>query len=169
MNLSDSRAAEDALFTERVRSLLESRQKEYAELVNWGVWCRDDPQRPQGIRPPKVWDQVKHDETEEWGDKDDAEVVAESDEPAKAEAREKKHYNAARAAQLDERMHGPGGLPDYIRLVLRVVFVYQSHEAQYVREARSLEWRWQVENAGCTQDALLERLAEGLKFVGRFT
>lgn len=155
-------------FPLQVRELQARHDAAHKALVNWGAWSRDDPQRPQGIRAPSVWDQVKRDETEAYGDREDAEVIADPEEPAKAEAGEKEAYNQLRAEDLNDRIHASGGLPDYVRLVLRVAYVFSLPEEQYVREARAIEWRWQLENAGCTKDGFLERLEEGLRFVGRF-
>ena len=159
MNLSDSRAAEDALFTERVRLLQAIYPKEHAALICWGAWSRDRRGIfPKDIAPPKVWDQFKRDENEAWGDEDAAKLEPETDAEVKAERAEDDPYNELQGHQLDERIHGYGGLWQEVRIALRVVYVRRDiHEIQYPRAA------------GCGQDALLERLAEGLKFVGRFT
>lgn len=154
------------VFPARIRALQAIYPEGHQALLNWGAWSRNDQQRPQGIRSPSLYEGAK---TDEWGDMSDEDVVVvESPEPAKAEAREKEIYDVGRGADLDIRMHSPGGLPDYVRLVMRVVYVFDGPEFQYVREAKAIGRRWQLADAGCTEDAFCERLEAGLAFASRF-
>ena len=146
------------LFPLRIRDLQSRYPREHQALVNWGAWSRDRRGIfPPEIVPPKVWDQFKRDENESWGEKDDATVVVESAEPDKAERAEEEPYNELHGLQLDERLHGYGGLSEAIRGALKAAYVRRDiHESQYARAA------------GCGQDAFCERLEAGLVFVGRF-
>lgn len=154
------------LFPARVRGLQAIYPEAHLALLNWGAWSRHDSERPQGIHSPTFYESAK---IEEWGEKDDEDVVVvETSGPAKADARDEEPYNVTSGGDLDSRIHGAGGLPDFVRLVLRVAYVYTVPEAQYVREAKAIGWRWQLNDAGCNEDAFCERLEAGLRFVGRF-
>lgn len=158
MNLADIHVAEEAMFVERVRRLQDEHARAHQALVNWGSWSRDRRGIfPVQITPPKVWDQFKADENEEWGVIDDKTVLVESAEPDKAERAEDDPYNELQGHQLDERLHGYGGLGYEVRIALRVAYVRRDiHEIQYPRAA------------GCGKDGFLERLEAGLKFAERW-
>lgn len=158
MNLSDIHAAHEAMFVERVRILQDNHAKAHAALVNWGCWSRDRRGIfPVQITPPKVWDQFKADENEAWGEVQDAPESQGATEEAKAERAEDDPYNELQGHQLDERLHGYGGLSEAIRIALRVAYVRRDiHESQYPRAA------------GCGQDGFLERLEAGLMFCERW-
>lgn len=133
------------------------RQADYPEghkaLINWGLWSRDRA----GIFPidarPSIWDQFKADENEAWGDT--PEVAAGPAE--KPERADDDPYDELAGSTMDERLHAPGGPGYEIRLALRVIYVHRAiPEYQYAARA------------GCSPDALCERLEAGLRFAERF-
>jgi hypothetical protein len=147
----------DTFYAERIRALQNDYPEAHAALLNWARWSRDCPPIGRGIAPPALWDQFKADENEEYGGNHEipAERLAQAD--AKAEAPEKEPYNEKEAALLDDRIHGPGGLPVYLKELLRIAYVSRAvHESQFPHKY------------GCSEDAFRERLEEALRFVGRF-
>lgn len=149
------------VFIGRVRSIQSAHYRAHAALTNWGDWSADRKGIYPRLKPPSVWDQFKRDENEEYGEvKPEDErgpAVAIQREPPKAEAAEKKAYNELEAIQLDERIHGYGGLPVEIRHALRAAYVTREVPEEQFPAA-----------SGCSEDAFCERLTAALDFVGRF-
>jgi hypothetical protein len=108
------------------------------------------------ITPPRVWDEFKPDENESYGEVTEETTIVEQTE-VKAERAEEEPYDELQGTILDERMHSPGGLAMEVRNALKVAYVHRYVlEANYPRQA------------GCSQDAFLERLEAGLRFAQRF-
>lgn len=144
------------VFIGRVRALQEAHARAHAALVNWGDWSADR----RGIFPrlssPALWDQIKRSELDEYGEEQPPAVIVDQG-PAKSEAPEAKPHDEKSAISLDERIHGYGGLPVYVRYAIKAAYVTREiPEDQFPRAA------------GCNEDAFCERLAEALAFVGRF-
>ena len=144
------------VFTAQVRGLQAIYPEAHEALKNWAAWSRDRSGIfPAGITAPSLWDQFKRDENEDWGEEQPQVQVPEA--PVKAEAAEKQPYDERAGVILDERIHGPGGLPEYQRLVLKVAYVSTAlPEDQFPRAC------------GCPPHAFTERLEAALRFVGRF-
>lgn len=137
----------------RIRGLQGIYEKEHRALVEWGLWSLDRRGIFPTLKPPSVWDQFKRSEVEAWGD-----APENHEGPAeKAELLPRVGYNERMGLMIDERIHGVGGLPDYVRLAMRVAYVTREvPEDQFPRLA------------GCSLDAYCERLEHALRFVGRF-
>jgi hypothetical protein len=145
------------IFPIRVRSLQADFPQAHQALVEWGSWSRDRKgMAPPPIQPPRIWDEFKPDENESYGEVTEETTIVEQTE-VKAERAEDDPYDELQGTILDERMHSPGGLAMEVRNALKVAYVHRYVlEANYPRQA------------GCSQDAFLERLEAGLRFAQRF-
>jgi hypothetical protein len=140
----------------RIRNLQSLYAAEHQALVNWGLWSTDRSRIFPSLTGPSIWDQFKRDENDPYGDESSAQK-ANPEEPAKAEAAERPPHNERQAIDLDQRIHGAGGLSLHIREAIRAAYCNLSAtEAQY------------PQFAGCPLDALCERLEAALIFVRRF-
>lgn len=140
----------------RIRALQAMFAVEHAALRNWGAWAADLAGIYPSISRPHLWEQFdrRGADKDGWGVEQEPQV---KESPVKAEPAEKRAYDEKLAVMLDERMHSPGGLPDYVRLAIRTAYV--SHEVPDDQFPRL---------SGCTLDAFCERLEGALRFVGRF-
>lgn len=149
-------AARAAAFVGRVRLIQEMHDRAHMALKNWGDWSADRRGIFPRLSPPSLWNQFKRNELDEYGDEQAPTVVADAG-PAKAEPVELRPYDERQALNLDERLHGYGGLSLSVRQALRVAYVTREvPEDQFPRAT------------GCNEDAFCERLMEALLFVERF-
>ena len=145
------------VFTAQVRALQAMYPEAHEALVNWGRWSRDR----RGIFPAEgrthIWDAFDRAEWDRtgYGDQEADEQRLEVGD-RKAERLEEE-YDEKAGFDLDERIHSPGGLPDYLRLVIRAAYVTrETPEDQFPNMC------------GCTPQAFMERLEMCLAFTGRF-
>jgi hypothetical protein len=139
----------------RIRNLQSIYVAEHQALVNWGLWSTDRSRIFPSLTGSSIWDQFKRDENDAYGDDPKERVTPE--EPAKAEAAERPPHNERQAIDLDQRIHGAGGLSLHIREAIRAAYCNLSAtEAQY------------PSFAGCPLDAFCERLEGALIFVRRW-
>lgn len=151
----NARAIDCDLETARIRGLQAIYAKSHAALSNWGRWSADRSDIYPKMNPPSIWDQFARSKVTEWGE--EGEHAYAILQVVKSEPAEKRPYDERTACKLDERLHGAGGLPDYIRLCLRTAYVTKEiPEDQFPRLS------------GCTLDAFCERLEAALRFVSRF-
>lgn len=145
------------VFVAQVAALQNMQMKAHAALQNWGAWSRDRGVGPRMARQ-HLLDQ--HDgDLEGYGEDGDVLQRVEPQEAAKMERKEET-YEEKPAVILDERIHGSGGLPASIRMVLRVAYIDGGPDVG--------KW-WSDGRADCAVPGhFLERLEAGLKFVGRF-
>lgn len=140
----------------RIRGLQELHHEAHAALRNWGHWSADRRGIFPTQAPPGIWDEFKRDENEAYGDEQPPAVTAEA-ATAKAEHLPTPEYDERKAVELDERIHGAGGLPTDFRHALRTAYVSREvPEEQFPRLS------------GCGDDAFCERLESCLLFVGRY-
>lgn len=149
----------DFSFTEHVRALQAIHSEAHEALLNWGRWSRDLKRVfPPGIPESPTFREATPSKFGDFADDSDllrVEVVAQTE--TKAERSEEEPYDERSGALLDERIHGYGGLPIFIREVLKAAYVSREvPEEQFHRMA------------GCSRDAFRERLEAGLIFVRRF-
>jgi hypothetical protein len=141
----------------RIRSLQERYSTEHLALVNWGAWSRDRKTIGPRDSKPHIWQEAVQSKFDDYGEDHaiPAERLAQAD--AKSERPEEDPYNEREGALLDERMHGPGGMPLYLRQLLRVAYVSREvPEYQFPRAC------------GCLPDTFCEGLESALVFVSRF-
>jgi hypothetical protein len=149
----DLEAAE--IFTARIRALQGIYAAAHGALRNWGAWSRDLRGLKPTVAPPGMWSQYKPTEADDYGDEMVGPVLVTV--PAKSEGPDHELYDERTALILDERMHGPGGLPQMMREAMKIAYVtLEVPEQQFPRLA------------GCNDDAFCERLETCLLFVGRF-
>lgn len=141
--------------TARIRGLQAIYADSHGALQNWGAWSRDRRGIFPTMTPPAIWSQFKRSEIDDYGEE---QPEAPTTAPVKAEAAERQPYQELAALVLDERLHAPGGLPQYVRHVIRIAYV----------SAELPEYQFPA-ICGCTLDAFCERLEAALQFVGRFT
>lgn len=137
--------------------------KEHQALENWGRWSRDlRGVYPADIKPSRIYSEANR---EDW-DKDGYGDVALTDEmkerllagDRKAERPEEEPHDPKTAAALDERIHGQGGLPDYLRSILRTAYV--------TREVPEHQFH-KLCNPPCMPATFRERLEDCLIWTGR--
>lgn len=150
-----SMVEENEILTARIRALQAMFWDAHAALREWGAWSMDRRGIYPVLSPPSVWDQFKRSEVEDYGEETDhAQVVT---TPVKAEGPDHEVYDEKLAVLLDERIHGPGGMPLHQREAIRLAYATREvPEYQFPRFA------------GCNLDAFCERLEGALVFVGRF-
>lgn len=142
-------------FVLQIRALQAMNPEAHQALLNWGLWSQDRYCIGPKDARPSMWHQFKPDENEDWGEPEAD--TPRTDAPVKAEGPEKRPYDEKMGVELDERIHGPGGLSEALRDILKVAYVRRDiHESQYPRAA------------GCSNEAFAERLEGALVFVGRF-
>lgn len=144
------------MLTLRVRALQEIYADSHAALIHWGDWSWDRRGIFPTLAPPAMWDQYQNNENDRLED-DELPIPIQLPVKAKAEPAPTRDYNERIAVALDERMHGPGGLPDYIRLVARTAYV-----------SREIPEQQFAKLCGCTDDAFCERLEALYVFARRF-
>lgn len=140
----------------RIRAIQAAHLKAHQALVNWGDWCADKRGIFPSLKPPSLWNQVKHSELDEYGE-EQAPAVSIVQPEVKPELREMAPYDERTALVIDERIHGYGGLGEYQRHALRAAYVSREIPEDQFPGA-----------CGCNADAYCERLEDGLAFVGRF-
>lgn len=149
----------DSVFTAQIRALQGIYPEAHRALINWGAWSRDLRNvYPPGVVVSPTWREALPSKFGDFADEDE-EGVGRNDhvEPAKAEALEREPYDELAGRNLDERMHGPGGLSVEVRVAMRVAYLSrETPEEQFPR------------HAGCNHDAFRERLETALRFVMRF-
>ena len=151
--------AESALIAEGIRSLQAEHYRAHEALENWGRYSRDRDDKPAGVVTP-AWpreaptNKWEHDATDEKPQRIEYDTP-----PEKGDRPEPEPYDPAGAIELCTRMHGPGGLPEYLRDVVKVVY-YQ----RPAREDRMHEFC----SPPCQPSTFKERLGECLRYVGRF-
>lgn len=158
-SIGEQRELAAGILVGRIRNLQATYESEHAALVNWGHWSADRRGIFPTQAPPGIWDEFKRDENEAYGEVAEDELPELTDEAKtrKAEHLPTPEYDERKAVELDERIHGHGGLPVDFRHALRAAYVTREiPEHQFPREA------------GCTDDAFCERLESCLLFVGRF-
>jgi hypothetical protein len=141
-----------------VRSMQERYGSAHLALTNWAKWSRDRKQIGPRDSKPHIWQEAATSKFDDFGDIQDAipqNRLAADDR--KAEYADEEPYNEREGAILDERIHGPGGLLNEVRHLLRIAYVTRDvPEYQFPRAC------------GCPPHAFLERLEAALVFVGRF-
>ena len=157
MNMNEIDARE--ILVLRIRGIQEQHAKAHAALVNWGAWSRDRA----GLFPSDgrvgIWDAFSRTEWDRdgYGDQVAEESRLEADD-RRAERADKEPYDELQGYVLDQRMHGPGGLPSLVRVALRTAYVS--------REIPEFQF---PKLSGCSSDdSFCERLESALVFVGRF-
>lgn len=152
----EQRALAVGVLIGRIRAIQDAHGTAHRALINWGRWSADRRGIFPTLAPPAMWDQFKRDEREDYGEEQEPAVSIEK-QPAKAEAPPMPEYNEREAVEIDERIHGYGGLSAEVRLAIRTAYATREvPEEQFPRLS------------GCGDDAFCERLAECLSFVGRF-
>ncbi len=148
--------AQRDFFIQRVRSLQSRHDRAHAALLNWGHWSADRRGIFPSLAPPRVWNQFKRSEVQEWGE-EGAPAVAIQAHPIKPEPREISPYDERTALVLDERIHGYGGLGLDHKRALRIAYVSREvPEDQFPRAA------------DCSEDGFCDRLEICLLFVSKF-
>ena len=151
--------AESALIAEGIRSLQAEHYRAHEALENWGRYSRDRDDKPAGVISPAIYGAAP---TSKW----DHDAVGDAPQrieyaypPEKGDRAEPEPYEEGAARDLCERMHGPGGLPEYLRDVVKVVYYHRP-----AREDRMHEFC----SPPCQASTFKERLGECLRYVGRF-
>lgn len=143
------------VFTAQVRGLQAIHAEAHRALLNWGLWSRDRRGMSPTLQPSSTWDEFKRSEVDDYGEEAAAPIILTV--PAKPEYPELPPYDEKAAIELDERLHGPGGLALELRRVLQMAYVTREiPETQFARLT------------GCPEHAFRERLETGLLFVARF-
>ena len=159
MKRDDIDLAVSALICERIRALRDHYPKADDALENWGRYSRDRDDRPAWIVSPSWPHQV---DSSKWDIEDEggyATRIEYAHPPERGDRAEPEPYDEGRARDLCDRMHRPGGLPDYLLDVVKVVY--------YKRPAREDQMH-QFCSPPCPPDAFRERLETCLQFVARF-
>ena len=144
---------------EMVRAIQAMYPAEHQALENWGRYSRDRDDRPAWIVSPGIYSEAP---TSKWEIEDEggyAVRIEYSSPPERGDRREPEPYDEKAALDLCERMHSAGGLPDYLRDVVRVAY-YERH----VREDELHDFC----KPACEPSTFRERLEDCLIFVRRF-
>lgn len=141
----------------RVRSLQAAYNSAHRALLNWGAYSRDRAGFQRGLTRSQVLNQYRYNEEEEGYAEEGVLILIRTDAPAKAERVQDEPYNERDAANLCERIHGPGGLILDARPVINIAYV-----------ARDIPEYQYPTLTGLLPDAVLERLEMGLRFASRF-
>lgn len=155
----EDQIAESALIIQGIRELQSTHDRAHQALMNWAKWSRDRRGiYPPGVVPPAIWNDapVSKWEHEEIPEKTERQVLQ---APEKGDRPEEEEHDEKSAVILDERIHAPGGLPEYLRSVLNVAYI-----TRYTPEDRFHK----LVIPSCQPSTFRERLAEALRFVGRF-
>lgn len=146
------------VFPAQIRALQAMYPEAHQTLVNWAKWSRDRHKvYPPGVTPNPMWESFDSSKVTDWGEEHaiPKERLAQAD--TKSEPHEKEDYDEKAGREIDERIHGYGGLSVTIRDTLRVAYV-----SRYLPESQF------PKAAGCSHDAFRERLEAALVFVSRF-
>lgn len=157
MNMRDIDPA--AIEREQIRALQDRYQAAHAALENWGAYSRDRDDRPAWITAPSWPHQV---DSSKWEIEDEGryEVRVEyAHPPERGDRREPEPHDEKAAIALCERIHGPGGLPDYLRATIKTA---------YYKPPICLSDCHIFCKPPTTQSGFRERLEECLKFVSRW-
>lgn len=141
----------------RIRGIQGKHLRAHQALVNWGDWSADKRGIFPNMKPPPVWNQFARSKVDEWGEEDHKIPIQLNAGLPKPEPRETSPYDERTALQIDERIHGYGGLGEYQRHALRAAYVTREIPEDQFPKA-----------CGCNDDAFCERLEDALAFVGRF-
>jgi hypothetical protein len=118
MNMADL----DILAAE-IQALQLLHPKAHEALTNWASWSRDCAAPcGYGIKPSPVFREYRASDYEEAEDTPTAVLEA----PVKAEAAEREDYDQTSAEVLNDRMHGPGGMPEVLRRTVKVAYFYRN-------------------------------------------
>jgi hypothetical protein len=153
MNLADF----DTL-TAEIRAIQSLFPEAHAALQNWAAWSRDcAPASGRGIKPSPVFREYRSSDYDEPDTETEVTIVP---APVKAEAAEKEPYDQASAEILDDRIHGPGGLPETYKRTIRVAY--------YVRGIMERQMPYACGWKAGQEHRFMEDLSAALAFVRRF-
>lgn len=131
-------------------------------LENWGRWSYwGDIGRPKDARNHQ-FDEAQKSKFDDFGEEKEYDA-AERYQPniviVRAERVEEEPYDEKAALVLDARIHGPGGLPDYLKSIIKAAY--------YWREIPEDQFHLHC-NPPCQPSTFRERLEDCLIFVARY-
>lgn len=151
-----TRLEESQIEVARIRALQASYADAHRALTDWGLWCLDKDWGPHDAAPS--WPNQIPADRSDWAEEPEDTHVRIVIGKAKAEGPERQAYDEKLAVRLDEIMHGPGRLPEYVRIALKTAYA--------TREVP--EYQFPLFSNCSTFDQFVERLEAGLRFAGRW-